>query len=441
MTGQVSATRQSGLSDTDSSQQSLGGTLSANRKLLTLPAGPVIVNLFTQASRSRTTTMIGGAEQAFSGHNVNLGATLSVPLWRTPSPGQGSVVSHALGSLSATLGGNVRQTDAGQGKGVNAGLSWLPLGKFRLTGNWSRSTDSVSDAQRFAPEYYGAPITVFDFVTGQSAEVLPILGGTPDLRPPRFDRVALSALAGPFLPWNVAGSVSLQRSNAANSAGPLPAVTPELEAAFPDRFRRDATGRLTAIDQRPINFASTRTESLASNLGASFPLGEAAPGKPRGTLRLTLNHNLQLRNVTTIHASLPPMNRLVGDGGGVPRQQLDVQVDGRRGAWGLNMAARWRSGYRTRRDTGRDSAGDLRVSPVGTIDLRFSYVLQRAIRPSQSGVTPRRGAGIQFGLDVINVFDARPGASLGDGRPAPGYGRDDQDPVGRAVRLFARSRF
>ncbi|MBL7396170.1 TonB-dependent receptor, partial [Escherichia coli] len=76
-------------------------------------------------------------------------------------------------------------------------------------------------AQRFAPAYYGAPITVFDFVTGESAQVLPILGGTPDLLPPRFDRIALSASAGPFSPWNLTGSVSLQRSNAVNGIGSL----------------------------------------------------------------------------------------------------------------------------------------------------------------------------------------------------------------------------
>lgn len=437
LTGQLSTSSQSGLADTASRQQSLATAVSANRPIFNLPAGPVTVNLTTRASLSRTSILGAGPKQAFSARDLNLGGTASLPLWRAPSPGHGSGIERLLGSMSATFGGTLRQTDAGQGKGLNAGLIWLPLTKLRLIGNWSTTIDSVPDVQRFAPAYYGAPITVFDFVTGESAQVLPILGGTPDLLPPRFDRSALSASAGPFSPWNLTGSVSLQRSNAVNGIGSLPEVTPELEAAFPERFTRDAGGQLTAIDRRPINFRSTRAESLASNLSVTLPLGGAKPG----TLRIAINHNLQLRNRTMIHAGLPEMDRLVGDGGGVPRHQLDVQMDGRDGPWGVNLAARWRSGYRVRRDTGRDGPEDLLVSAIGTVDLKFSYALARAIRPGQDGAAPRRSAGMRFGLDIDNLFDARPRARLGTGSPAPGYGRDDQDPVGRTIRLTIRNRF
>jgi hypothetical protein len=44
-------------------------------------------------------------------------------------------------------------------------------------------------------------------------------------------------------------------------------------------------------------------------------------------------------------------------------------------------------------------------------------------------------------LEIANLFDARPKARLGDGRPAPGYGRDDQDPLGRTVQLSLKRRF
>ena len=116
-------------------------------------------------------------------------------------------------------------------------------------------------------------------------------------------------------------------------------------------------------------------------------------------------------------------------------------MDGRSGPWGVNLAARWRSGYRVRRDTGRDGPEDLLVSAIGTVDLRFSYALARAIRPDRDGAASRRAIGTQFGLDIDNLLDARPGARLGIQGPAPGYGRDDQDPVGRTIRLTIRSRF
>jgi hypothetical protein len=53
-------------------------------------------------------------------------------------------------------------------------------------------------------------------------------------------------------------------------------------------------------------------------------------------------------------------------------------------------------------------------------------------------------------MEIANLFDARPGARLGDarpgarlgdGRPAPGYGRDERDPVGRTVLLSLKRRF
>lgn len=441
VTGQVSASNQTGLADMESRLQSLAATISANRTMFRLPPGPVAVRLAAQASYSHMTSRVARAAQTFSAHDVGLNGTMSIPLWQPPAPGEGSVVARLLGGMSATLGANLRQSSNGQGRGLNAGLTWSLLSKLNLAGIWSSSTESVSEAQRFAPEYYGSPITVFDFATGEASRVLPILGGTPGLRPPRFERLSLSAQLGPFAPWNLAASVSLQQSNALDSIGPLPAVTPELEAAFPERFQRDAAGRLTALDQRPINFDSARTKTLASSLGATFPLGGATAGKRRGVLRVSFNHSWQVQNMTRIHAGLPEMDRLSGDGGGQPRQQFDAQIDARRSPWGLNMAVRWRDGYRVRRLSGRDDSGDLRVSPLGTIDLRFSYTLQRAAPANKDGGAPRRGAGVQFGLEIANLFDRRPGARLEDGMKAPGYGRDDQDSVGRTLRLTVRSRF
>ncbi|WP_447725560.1 hypothetical protein [Sphingomonas koreensis] len=441
MTGQLTASSQSGLADTESRQRSLAATVSANRTMFNLPAGPVAVRLAAQASYSHMTAKVAKTGREFSAHDVGLNGTLSVPLWRSPSPGEGSVAARVLGGMSATLGANLRQSSTGQGRGLNAGLTWSPLPKLNLAGIWSTSTESVSDVQRFAPEYYGTPITVFDFATGEAARVLPILGGTPSLRPPRFDRLSLSAQLGPFAPWNLAASVSLQQSNLLDSIGPLPAVTPELEAMFPERFQRDAEGRLAIIDQRPINFDSTRTKTLTSNLGATFPLGGAMAGKRRGVLRVSFNHSLQLQNVTRIHAGLPEMDRLSGDGGGQPRQQFDAQIDARRSPWGINMALRWRDGYRVRRESGRDDPGDFRVAALGTVDLRLSYTLQRVVPASRDGSAPRRGAGVQLGLEVANLFDQRPSARLGNGRNAPGYSRDDQDSVGRTLRLTIRSRF
>jgi len=196
-----------------------------------------------RASLSRTSILGAGPKRAFSARDLNLGGTVSLPLWRPPSPGNGSAIARLLGSMSATFGGTLRQTDAGQGKGLSTGLIWMPTTKLRLIGNWSTSIDSVPDAQRFAPAYYGAPITVFDFATGESAQVLPILGGTPDLLPPRFDRIALSASAATIecRQWH-----RLPAGSHARTGGGIP-------RAVHARCRRTAHHHRPAPDQFPLH--------------------------------------------------------------------------------------------------------------------------------------------------------------------------------------------
>jgi hypothetical protein len=243
--------------------------------------------------------------------------------------------------------------------------------------------------------------------------------------------------AGPFGSFPFQGGITYGRNHAVDGIGVLPAPTPEVEVAFPDRFRRGSNGRLVSIDQRPINYASILAETLNTNVGASFQFGSG--GHQRTTLRLRLNHSWELSNATTIRGGLPSMDRLAGDGGGVSRHRLGLGADVSRGAWGVNMAANWRSDYRTRRTIGRDGPDDLHVGAFSAVDLKFSY--EFAGPSPADGSRARRGTGLQLQLDIANLFDARPRARLGDGRPAPGYGRDDQDPIGRTVTVSLKRRF
>lgn len=438
LNGGLSEADQSGLSPSRSRQQSISANLGIGRPLFQLPAGPLNANLSGQVSRSRSITDSAGSRRTFSGRASGLNGSLSIPLARRSGETGGGLA----GDLSLSLGANLNETDSGRGEGLNAGLAWAPWSKLRINGTWSTSTRSLEDDQRFEPEYFGDPVVVFDFRTGEAVEVLPILGGNPDLRPPSSDRIGLTASAGPFTAWKLQGGVNLQRAEAVDGVGSLPDPTPELEAAFPERFQRDADGRLVSIDQRPINLSGTLAETLSSNLGFSLPLGRgvaSADAGRAGALRIALNHSWQLRNTTRIHEGLPEMDRLAGDGGGVSRQTLGVSADLRRGRWGVNAAARWRDGYRIRRDSGRDGPDDLRIEPFSTIDLRFNYRFERDLPTRGSGT--RRGVGLQLDLEVANLLDVRPKASLGDGRPALGYGRNDQDPVGRTIRLTLKRRF
>lgn len=427
--GAASTVKQEGLTAGRFRNLSTAANLAADRTVFDLPAGPMLVNLTGRYARFTSTADKADGRTTRSLDTMDVGGNLSIPLSQSRSS-------------SLSLGGTLREADGARGTGVSGGLSWSLTPKLRFNGQWSRSVDAPNGQQRLAPQFYGEPRVIFDFTTGEAAEVLPLFGGNPDLKAQTTDQTMLTVSAGPFTSWSLLAGVNWRRANSTDQIGALPAYTPEVEAAFPERFRRDANGRLFEIDQRPLNIQSARSESLASSLNFNIPLGRGSPGARGGrAVRIGLTHSWQLANVVTIRDGLPAMDRLAGDGGGASRHQLSGQVDGRYGQWGLNASARWRSGSRLRRQSGRDGPDDLRLDPFATVDLRLSYLFEQAAPPRQEGGAPRRDAGLRLELDIDNVFDARPKATLGDGRPAPGYGRDDQDPLGRTVRLTLTRRF
>lgn len=444
LNGQASRTNEDGPAPSRNETRTVAAQVSANRTLFDLPAGAAVANLAGQIRESRSSFDAPSGRRSVTARAGDARASLSLPL---SSPVDGSGGGRVLGDVALTLGANLRETDTGGGDGLNAAISWVPRRGIRLNGVWSTTTDSVTEQQRFEPAYAGAPVVVFDFRTGEAVEVVPTLGGNPDLRPPRFDQASLTASLGPFTAWGVAGSLGVQRLEAVDGIGALPALTPDVEAAFPDRFRRDGAGRLIGVDRRPLNIASGLTETLTSSVTFGLPAPAPGRGGPGAAtiLRVTVNHSLRLRDAISLHPGLPRMDRLAGDGGGVSGQEASLLLDARRGRWGVNAAARWQDGYRIRRASGRDDPGDLILDSLGTVDLKVTLQLNpspaRGADGTQGGAPRRRNAGLQVALEVDNLFDARPAARLGDGRPAPGYDRDAQDSVGRTVRLTLQRRF
>ena len=94
-----------------------------------------------------------------------------------------------------------------------------------------------------------------------------------------------------------------------------------------------------------------------------------------------------------------------------------------------------------RGQSGLDADGDLKVDDMGTISIRLSRDYQAPIAKASEGAPARRNAGLTVSLGIDNLLDARARAKLGDGRPAPGYGRDDRDAIGRVARLTLNGRF
>src|SRR6185437_12040615 len=66
-----------------------------------------------------------------------------------------------------------------------------------------------------------------------------------------------------------------------NPISTFPSATAQVQAAFPDRFLRDAAGDLIQEDLRPTNFAWTRRRDIRFGFNWSTPVGKPPPRPQR----------------------------------------------------------------------------------------------------------------------------------------------------------------
>ena len=160
-------------------------------------------------------------------------------------------------------------------------------------------------------------------------------------------------------------------------------------------------------------------------------------GPNRGRLTLSLTHMVNLVDEARIGPGLE-LDYLdgdaVGSSGGRPRHQVEMQGGFANNGLGARLSGNWRSGTRVE---GSDN-GDLRFSPLATVDLRlFANLGERfdlvARHPWLIGSSVR--------FEVENLFDAKPKVRDAFGDVPFSYQQDLLDPLGRTVTLSFRKLF
>jgi hypothetical protein len=279
------------------------------------------------------------------------------------------------------------------------------------------------------------------------------------------------------------------RSRTRNAIAGFPEPTAAIEAAFPDRFVRDADGALLSVDARPINFArQDRSElrwglTFTKRLQTSEALVEAmrnsararrmveqreaaataragaraqdsasagGPGRGRfggrggsgrgGRLQFSLFHTWHLEDEILIRPGLPRLDLLDGDAiganGGTSRHELEARFTYSNNGLGLRLSGNWQSGTTVRAAPGA-SSGDLRFSPHATVNARLFANLSQQIGLIDAGWA--RGARVSLRID--NLFDShlkvRDATGATPLRYQPGY----LDPAGRTIRIEFRKLF
>lgn len=466
----------------DSSQQSFGASGTASGQLVDGWAGPARLTLTGGYSGLRfdsRTLRGGGATTTDLARDVTSGtAALSLPLL-DPDYEVGNL---GRVTLSANLGvQHVSDFSTLTSWGSNLNWNLTDALSFLVSYNNDRAAPVIQ--QLGAAPLITPAVTYYDFARGETVQIETLSGGNPLLKAEKQRDFKLAVNWSPPMVEGLSLSVNYNRNQSDDTANSFPLLTPEIEAAFPGRVTRDASGRLVRIDLRPVNFDRTTNAQIrwGINFGRSFgqpqargPGGPgggagAAPGGPGaapggaprarppggpggpgrfggfgggpqgGRWQVSLYHTIKLEDRILIRPGVPELDRLngsaTGNDGGSNRHLIEAD-----GGWfnkglGVRFSARYDSGSRVR---GGLTGGDLKFGDLATFNLRTFLVLDQ--QPKLLKALPfLKGTHLSF--SVNNLFDAQRRVTDGNGTVPLRYQPGFIDPLGRYVEIELRKRF
>ncbi|WP_166039450.1 TonB-dependent receptor plug domain-containing protein, partial [Sphingosinicella sp. YJ22] len=258
----------------ESVNQSADAQLVLNGPVVSLPAGRVNASI-----------RLGGELRTFDSQSTRAGTFQETSLSRERLDGQASFdipiasrraeVLDAIGDLSVNVNvGAEELSDFGTLTTLGYGFNWRPTGTLSLIGSVTHEEGAPSITQLGDPVIATPNSRVFDFVRGESVDITRIDGGNPNLN---ADSRRVINLGVNWRPLQGNPDLSF-RANYVDSVidnpiSEFPAATAEVEAAFPERFVRDADGRLISLDTRPINFARAERREVRWGVDFSTPWG------------------------------------------------------------------------------------------------------------------------------------------------------------------------
>jgi hypothetical protein len=411
----------------------------ASGPMAELPAGPMRVSVRADLTRSLLDDRLAGAAPSSSGH---LGRTDAGTWVDAELPiAERKDGSHSLpGDLSAHLNAGIRSVSGLRTlHSLGAALSWVPREGVAVAASIKEDRQPPSLVQLGAPVITTSNVPYYDYVRGQSVEVTRIAGGNPDLNADRRRTLTVSASAQPFGPGVLRISADFKRSQIEGPVAGLPGGTADVEAAFPERFIRDANGTLVSVDERLVNFVREKRQQLHWGFLVRHSVGEGRGGDAEdGTgIRFSFDHSWYLTDEILLRRGLPELDLLHGAPsgayGGQPRHILQWELGAYWRGMGARLSGSWQSGTRVR--GGDDSTTDLRFSPLMQHELRLFANLGDRL-PGEEWARDLR-----LSLTADNLLNQRQKVRDQNGetplRFDPGY----LDPFGRTVRVEVRKLF
>jgi uncharacterized membrane protein YgcG len=472
----------------------------ANGPLATLPAGVANVtlrtgvetrNLESRASRFGVITRSDlGRREVEGSINVDL------PIARRDE------ALSALGNLTLNANAEIEHlSDFGSLTTLGAGFFWSPIERVNIISSFTREEGSPSLQQLGDPVISTPNARIFDFVNGTNATVESITGGNPDLNADRRRVLKIGVNARPLEDTDLDVRADYVRTRTANPISGFPGPTAAIEAAFPDRFQRDAQGNLIRVDFRPVNFDSSARDEIRWGFTFSKPLTSARPtpaqiealrlqreraglpplpqnpggnrggtgggagaggqgrqggaggqgfgrgggggfggfggGGQGGRVQLSVFHTFLLKDEVRIRPGLPVLDYLSGEARGSSGTPQHV-IEAEGGYSNNGLGARFNATIQSGSRVIGGQSGNLRFAPLARLNTRFFANLGERLDLVIKYPWLR---GTQVRLDVDNVFDSRQRVRDNGGFVPVNFQPDYLDPQGRTVRISIRKLF
>lgn len=441
------------------------------------------------------------AEQAsvFSERSLSRDRTSASGNFNLPIANRDREVLGALGDLSANL--NLAYEDLSDFGGLSAytvGLNWSPWEPVNFTASWADEQKAPSMSQLNDPTISTPNVPVYDFATGQSVNIVRIEGGNPNLSEETKRVLKFGVNLTPLKDKDLRFTANYTRTETEGSIASFPTITPELEAALPERFTRDLDGNLVSIDARPLNFQKAEQQEIRWGLnfstafgkpdpaamarmnarsgggsrgpgggaptvmrvqGGPPPGGHSAGGAPsgggmrmqsgggrgrgggmmpgQGRFNVSLYHTYRIQDEITIRDGLPVLDLLDGAAIGARGGQSRNEVQLQMGAFKSGMGGFLNANWKesTRINGGSSPDDDLSFSDLTTVNLNLFADLS-----SRESLVSRypwlKGARVSVGVE--NIFDQRLEVRDGLGNTPLSYQPDYLDPLGRTFRISLR---
>ena len=446
---------------------------------LRLPAGDAGATLkagFAYTGIVSNDTRQTAGETRLRRGDASAGLNLSLPITSRKEH-----VLGGIGDLTLNFSAGINHlSDFGELTDWSAGLTWGPFEKLSLQASYivNQAAPSLNDLG--GPQIVSLNVPTYDFATGQSVLAAISSGGNRTLRRETQRDIKLSAnWQIPFIK-DASFDGSYFRNRSSDVTAQLPLLTPAIEAAFPGRAVRDASGRLISIDRRPVTLASTSGSRIRYGFnfsgflrkappgGAGGPMGgfggfgggarQGGPGGPggfgrpggfggvgpggpmnRGRWNLSIYHAIELNDRVVVAPGGPVLDLLAGDalGGALARHSVQFEGGGFYRGFGLRMNGNW-TGPARLRASGAPGTSDLRFGSTFKLNLRLFAELGQQKRLTD--ISPFF-KGMRINLRADNIFDSRQKVSDASGATPLSYQADYLDPRGRMLGIDLRKTF